>query len=52
MPALRRHPLGAAACGALGVSNFVAVALLRLPLVWVLLGVGGLACVLTWRRIA
>ena len=25
--------------------------LLRLPLMWVLLGLGGLACALTWRKL-
>lgn len=50
--ALRRHPLGVPLCIALGITTFVAIALLRWPLVWVLLGLGGLACVLTWRKLA
>jgi chromate transporter len=50
--ALRRHPLGIAMCAVLGLATFVAIALLRLPLVWVLLGLGGLACALTWRKLA
>ncbi|HSV47509.1 MAG TPA: chromate transporter [Ramlibacter sp.] len=49
--ALGKHPLGVVACGVLAMSTFAAVALLRIPLVYVLLGLGGLACVLTWRRL-
>ena len=49
--ALKKHPLGLALCALLGVATFVAVALLRLPLMWVLLGLGGLACALTWRKL-
>lgn len=52
MPALRGHPLGRALCGALLLATFAAVGLLGLPLVAVLLGVGGLACLLTWRKLA
>ncbi|MFC5499994.1 chromate transporter [Caenimonas terrae] len=50
--ALGRHPLGAPLCALLGVATFVAIALLRWPLIWVLLGLGGIGCVLTWRKIA
>jgi chromate transporter len=50
MSALRKHPLGIAACAAFGLATFVAIALVRLPLVYVLLGLGGLACVLTYRK--
>ncbi|SHG67161.1 chromate transporter [Massilia sp. CF038] len=49
--ALQRHPLPPAWCAALGALAFVLVALLRLPLVWVLLGVGGLGVVLCYRRL-
>jgi chromate transporter len=52
LPALRTHPLGVTACITLGGASFVAIAVLRWPLAWVLLGFGGLACVLTWRRLA
>ncbi|CAA9422562.1 MAG: Chromate transporter [uncultured Ramlibacter sp.] len=52
MGALRKHPLGLPACIALGVACFIGIALLRLPLAWVLLGLGGVACGLTWRRLA
>ena len=49
--ALRKHPLGLPVCIALGMASFVAIALLRWPLAWVLLGLGGLSCVLTWRTL-
>ena len=50
-PALRRNPMPLAWCTAIAVLGFVLVALLRCPLPWVLLGLGGLSCVLTWRRL-
>lgn len=49
---LGRNPMGRTVCAALAVATFVAVALLRLPLLWVLLVLGGLGFALTWRRIA
>ena len=49
--ALRTNPLGAPACAAFAVLAFVAVALLRWPLVWVLSGLGAVACALAWRRL-
>ncbi|WP_041675296.1 chromate transporter [Ramlibacter tataouinensis] len=49
--ALLKHPLGLPVCMALGGAAFVAIALLRLPLAWVLLVLGGLACALTWRKL-
>jgi chromate transporter len=51
MPALARHPLGRPACLLLAALCFGAVALLQLPLLYVLAGLGLLACVLTWRKI-
>jgi len=44
MAALERNPMGMATCVLLAAMTFVAVALLRWPLVWVLLGIGTLAC--------
>ena len=38
--ALRSNPMGAGICAALLLASFVAVAVLRLPLVWVVLGLG------------
>jgi chromate transporter len=49
--ALRKNALGLPLCIALGAATFAAIALLRLPLAWVLLGLGGLACGLAWRRL-
>lgn len=49
--ALKTHPLGIALCAALGVAAFIAIALLRLPLIWVLFGLGGISCSLTWRKL-
>ncbi len=48
---LRTNPMGLPLCLALAALCFVAIALLRLPLAWVLLVLGGAACVLTWHRI-
>lgn len=50
--ALRSNALGLPVCAALAAVTFVAIALLRVPLGAVLVGVGGVACVLAWRRLA
>jgi len=44
--ALDKNAMGLAVCVALAAATFVAIALLRWPLAWVLLGIGGTAC--TW----
>ena len=44
MAALERNPMGMATCVLLATVTFVAIALLLWPLVWVLLGVGSIAC--------
>lgn len=49
--ALRGSPLGAVLCAAFGLAAFALVALLRVPLVWALLGVGSLSCTVAWRRL-
>ena len=49
MSALRANPMGIPASAVLLVSAFVAVAILRWPLMWVLLGLGAVACLLAWR---
>ncbi|MBS0340836.1 MAG: chromate transporter [Proteobacteria bacterium] len=51
VPTLRRHPLGLRVCLAIVVLVFCAIALLRWPLVAVLVLFGGVSCVWTWRRI-
>ena len=50
--ALKKHPLGVPLATAFGVASFSAIALLRWPLAYVLLGLGGLACALTWRKLS
>lgn len=49
--ALVKHPLPLAWCVALAASAFVLVALAKVPLPAVLVVVGGLGCVLTYRRL-
>lgn len=51
MGALKKHPLGLSVCIALGALCFAGIALLRLPLVYVLVGLGVLACSLTYRKL-
>ena len=45
VPALISNVMGKGACVAMLVATFVAVAWLRVPLAWVLLGIGGVGCV-------
>jgi chromate transporter len=49
--ALTRNPMPLAWCVAIAAAGFVLVALLHCPLIYVLFGLGGLSCVLTWRRL-
>lgn len=49
---IRQHPLGRPLCAVLAVLTIVAMVLLRLPLLWTLLALGGVACALTWRKLA
>ena len=49
--ALLKNVLGLRLCLTLGMLCFVAIALLRWPLVYVLLGLGGIACTLAWRKL-
>jgi chromate transporter len=48
--AIKKNPLGVPVCIVFGVASFVAIALMRWPLAYVLLGLGGLACALTYRK--
>jgi len=50
--ALQKNVLGLTLCITLGVLCFIAIALLRLPLVYVLLGLGGLACAVAYKKLA
>ena len=45
MAALKTNPMGQLTCALIGVATFMAIGLLRVPLAWVLLSVGPLACV-------
>ncbi len=49
--ALGSNPMGVRVCALLAASVFVAAALLRLPLVWVLLVLGSLASLFAWTRL-
>ena len=49
--ALKENVLGAPVCYALVAMTFVAVALLRLPLIWVLLGLGSLGMWWAYRQL-
>jgi chromate transporter len=49
--AMRSNPMGMGVCWLLAALTFVAIAILRLPLAWVLLGVGGAACVYAYRTL-
>ena len=50
--ALKKSPMPLSWCLAIAAAGFVLVAFLKCPLPWVLFGLGGLGCVLTYRRLA
>lgn len=52
MAALKGNPMRMPACMVLATISFVGVALLRLPLAWVLLGTGLLGMAWAWRQLA
>lgn len=49
--ALKTNVMGRVVCGALAVLTFIAVALLHVPLIGVLLSLGGLACAWAYRQL-
>ena len=49
--ALEKNVLGWRLCVAIAVPVFIAIAVLRLPLAYVLLGLGGLSCVLAYKKL-
>lgn len=51
LSALHENVLGNAICWGLAATTFVAIALLRLPLIWVLLGLGGLGALWAYRQL-
>ncbi len=48
---LKNHVLGLPVAGALAAAAFLMMVVLQWPLVWVLLGLGLLACAWTWHRL-
>ena len=52
LPALRRNVLGKAAALAFVASMFAGIALLGVPLIWMLAGLGLVAYTLAWRKLA
>lgn len=50
-PALKKNALGMGVCIAFGALCFIAVAILRWPLAYVLLGLGAIACTLAYRKL-
>jgi len=51
MPTLRHNPLGVRVGAVLGLAAFALVGVLRWPMVWVVLSLGGLGMALAWRRL-
>lgn len=49
--ALKSNVLGPLVCYSLAAITFVAIALLRMPLIWVLLGLGGIGSVWAYRQL-
>ncbi|MSQ60325.1 MAG: chromate transporter [Betaproteobacteria bacterium] len=49
-PALKKSPMGIGACVLVAATCFVAVAILRWPLVWILLVLGTLSCLFALKR--
>lgn len=49
--AFKTHPLGPAACAIVAVTAFVGVALLRVPLFYVIMGLGTAVCALTYGKL-
>jgi chromate transporter len=51
IPALKANCMGTTACLALAAITFVAIGVLRIPLAWVLLVLGGMACLWAYRQL-
>lgn len=52
MSGLKNSPMGRLVSAALALCCFIAIALLRIPLAYVLLAAGGIGCIYTYRKIA
>ena len=50
--ALKLNPMGMLACFSVMLSTFVCVSLLRWPLLWVLLGIGSMACAWAYLQLS
>lgn len=50
--AMKQNVMGLAVCWGFAVVSFIAIGLLRVPLIWVLLGVGAVACVYAYRQLS
>jgi chromate transporter len=48
---LKKNVMGQALGGLFGVVTFAAVGIFRVPLVWVVLGIGGIAMAIAWRKL-
>jgi chromate transporter len=51
MSALQKNVLGIPLSAVLGVLTFAGIALLKVPLVWVLLGLGTIGSLQAWRKL-
>ncbi|MBC7703493.1 MAG: chromate transporter [Rhodoferax sp.] len=51
MSALNKNVMGVVICAALAVLTFIAIAWMRIPLVWVLLGLGGVGSLWSWHQL-
>ncbi len=49
--ALKANSMGVTVCWALTAITFIAIAVLRVPLAWLLLGLGALACAWAYRQL-
>ncbi|WP_075792080.1 chromate transporter [Massilia putida] len=49
--AFKKSPMPLSWCVAISAAGFILVAFLKCPLAWVLSGLGGLGCILTYRRL-
>ncbi len=48
---LKKNVMGVAVCWSFAAASFIAIALLRVPLAWVLLGLGSVACAWAYRQL-
>jgi chromate transporter len=51
LPALKKNVVGVPLATVLGIAAFMAIAVFKLPLVWVLVGLGAIGCVVAYRKL-